>query len=47
MMKNKTYYILLIAVVAIGILTTALLVGYTVHAYLNASIIAFLAREVW
>ena len=46
-MKSKTYRTILAVVVALGVLTTALLVGYTVYAYLHASIIAFLAGEVW
>ena len=46
-MKERTFYIALFALIAVGVIVTAALVAYTVHEYLNASIITYIGRELW
>lgn len=46
-MKDKHFRILVLLLVALGIVSTALLVGYTIVLYGNASIIEFIAKEGW
>lgn len=46
-MKNKLYFTLLGIVTTICIISTLVLVAYTIYAYKNASIIAFISNEWW
>ena len=46
-MKERTFYILLSAVVALGVAMTAALVIYTAYEYNNCSIITYIATELW
>ena len=46
-MKQKTYTILLAVIAALGLLATVLHIVYAANAYEHASIIEFIAREVW
>ncbi len=44
-MKDKLFNRIIIAIMIIGMVTTAALVAYTVHLHQNVSIIAFIANE--
>ena len=46
-MNNKLYFILLSIITSLCIISTALLVIYTIYVYKNASIIAFISNEWW
>ena len=46
-MKNTTFYRILFALVALGMIATAALVIYTIYIYPNSSLIAFISREWW
>lgn len=46
-MKDKHFRILVLLVLALGIVSTAILVGWTVVLYNDASIIEFIAKEGW
>ncbi len=46
-MKERTFYILMSAVVALGVAVTAALVIYTAYEYKNCSIITYIATELW
>ncbi len=46
-MKTRTFYIVLAAVVAVGVIATAALVAYTTYQYENCSIITYIATELW
>ena len=46
-MKEKTFYKVLIAVVALCALATVAHGCYAVYAYQHASIIQFIAKELW
>jgi len=46
-MSEKTYYRILFAILAVGILCLAVLIWYTADSYLNGSIISYIARERW
>lgn len=46
-MKDKYFRILILLVLALGIVSTALLVGCTIDLYGDASIIEFIAKEGW
>lgn len=46
-MKDKHFRILLLLLVALGIVSTAVLVSCTVVLYGDASIIEFIAKEGW
>ena len=46
-MKKKTYYNILIAVVAICIVLTIAHLIYAIDAYQHCSIIYFIAKELW
>ena len=44
-MSEKRYYRLLFVIILVGVITTALLIGYTVYAHETCSILGFLAGE--
>jgi hypothetical protein len=46
-MKDKTFNIFLLAVLAICIILTLAHLAYAVYAYQHCSIIEFIARELW
>ena len=46
-MKEKTFYRVLAAVVALCVLATAAHICYAVWAYQHCSIIQFIAKELW
>ena len=46
-MKEKTFYTVLIALVALCALATVAHICYAVYAYQPASIIQFIAKELW
>ncbi len=46
-MKQKTYFNILIAVVAICLILTIAHMIYAVNAYEHSSIIYFIAKELW
>ena len=46
-MKEKTFYTVLIALVALCALATVAHICYAVYAYQHASIIQFIAKELW
>ena len=46
-MKDTTFNILLLAVLAICIILTLAHLAYAVYAYQHCSIIEFIARELW
>jgi hypothetical protein len=46
-MKEKTFYKVLLAVVALCALATVAHICYAVYAYQHASIIQFIAKELW
>ncbi len=46
-MSDKTFSRILTAVTLLGILCAAALVIYTAVAYRHASIVTFIARELW
>ena len=46
-MKEKTFYKVLIALVALCALATVAHICYAVCAYQHASIIQFIAKELW
>ncbi len=46
-MKSKTFRILLYGLMSLGLLLTAAHVAYAWYAYQHASIIQFIAREMW
>ena len=46
-MKERTFYIALGVIVAVGVIATAALVIYTAYAYSNSSIITYIAKEIW
>ena len=46
-MKEKTFYRVLIAVVALCAIATAAHICYAFYAYQHASIIQFIAKELW
>ena len=46
-MKEKTFYKVLIALVVLCAVTTVAHICYAVYAYQHASIIQFIAKELW
>ncbi len=46
-MKQKTYFNILIAVVAVCLILTIAHMIYAVNAYEHSSIIYFIAKELW
>lgn len=46
-MKNKLYFLLLGIITGVSIISSIILVLYTIYAYQNASIIAFISNEWW
>lgn len=46
-MSDKLYKKLVALMLALGILTTGVLVGYTVYLHSRISIISYIAGEVW
>ena len=46
-MKPKTFRILLYGLMGLGLLLTAAHVAYAWYAYQHASILQFIAREMW
>ena len=46
-MKEKSFYKVLIALVALCALATVAHICYAVYAYQHASIIQFIAKELW
>jgi hypothetical protein len=46
-MKAKTFYKVLIALVVLCALATVAHICYAVYAYQHASIIQFIAKELW
>ncbi|MBQ4644689.1 MAG: hypothetical protein IJB72_02905 [Clostridia bacterium] len=46
-MKQKTYYNIMIAVVAICLILTVAHLIYDINAYQHCSIIYFIAKELW
>lgn len=46
-MKPKTYRILMTVVLTVGLLSLVALTAFTVIAYRNASILNFIAEELW
>ena len=46
-MKEKTFYKVLIALVALCALATVAHICYAVYSYQHASIIQFIAKELW
>lgn len=46
-MKEKTFYRVLIAVVALCTIATVAHICYAFYAYQHASIIQFIAKELW
>lgn len=46
-MKNRTFLILLIALVGIGLALTIAHFIYVVYAYQHCSIIYFIGKELW
>ena len=46
-MKQKTYQILMTVFVCVGLLSLIALTVYTIIAYRNASILNFIAEELW
>lgn len=46
-MKNKIYYNVLIAVVAVCLVLTVAHLIYAINAYEHCSIIYFIAKELW
>ncbi len=44
-MSDRTFRILMLVVMAVGVLCTAALVLYTIHLYGNVSILQFIANE--
>lgn len=46
-MSDKRFLRILITIIVLGLILTALHIVYIIHAYQNASIIQFIAREWW
>ena len=46
-MKERTFHIVLIAVLAVCVLATAAHLVYAIDAYQRCSIIQFIAKELW
>ncbi len=46
-MKERTFYILMSVIVALGVAATAALAIYTAYEYQNCSIITYIATELW
>lgn len=46
-MKRKTYFKILIAVVAVCVVLTLAHLIYAINAYQHCSIIYFIAKELW
>ena len=46
-MKDRTFLIVLMAVLAVCVVLTAAHLAYAVYAYQLCSIIEFIARELW
>ena len=46
-MKEKTFYWVLAAVVALCVLATVAHICYAAYAYQHCSIIQFIAKELW
>jgi hypothetical protein len=46
-MKDRTFLIVLMAVLAVCVVLTAAHLAYAVYAYQHCSIIEFIARELW
>ena len=46
-MSDRKFFRILIAIIVVGLIVTALHLAYIIHAYKNASIIQFIARELW
>ena len=44
-MKTRTFYLLLTVIVALGVLSTAVLVLWTVYLHNTCSILTFIANE--
>lgn len=44
-MKEKTFIKIIIAIAVIGVLTTGILIAYTIHLRQNCSIITYIANE--
>lgn len=46
-MKDRTFLVVLMAVLAVCVVLTAAHLAYAVYAYQHCSIIEFIARELW
>ena len=46
-MKNATFYRVLFALVAVGLISAIALVVYTILIYPDSSLVAFISREWW
>lgn len=46
-MRSKTFHKVLLGLVAVGLLLTVAHLIYDVYAYQHASIIQFIAKELW
>ena len=46
-MKDRTFLIVLMAVLAVCVVLTAAHLTYAVYAYRHCSVIEFIARELW
>ncbi len=46
-MKEKTFLIILLSAVAVGLVLTAVHFAYAVYAYRHCSIIYFIGKELW
>lgn len=46
-MKDRTFLVVLTAVLAVCVVLTAAHLAYAVYAYQHCSIIEFIARELW
>jgi hypothetical protein len=46
-MKDRTFLIVLMAVLAVCVVLTVAHLAYAVYAYQHCSIIEFIARELW
>ena len=44
-MNDKTFFKIIIAIAVIGVLTTGILIGYTIELRNNCSIITYIANE--
>lgn len=46
-MKDRTFYIILLSVIAVCLLLTVAHFIYTIYAYQHCSIIYFIGKELW